>query len=57
MGNRRFYKILKIFLVPVLNLFLLGSGSVPVSFLPGSGSVSKFGLDPDKNYTDPQHCW
>ena len=53
MGNRPFYKI-KIFLVPVLNLFLLGSGSV--SFLPGSGSVSKFGLDPDKNYTDPQHC-
>ena len=46
MGNRGFYKIFKIFLVPVLNPFLLGSGSV--SFLPGSGSVSKFGLDPDK---------
>ena len=27
-------------------------------FMPGSGSVSKFGLDPDpyQNDPDPQHC-
>ena len=38
-----FYQIFIIFLV--LNPFLPGSGFV--SFMPGSGSVSKFGLDPD----------
>ena len=61
-----FFKVIPIFTVPVKNIKQCMGYELFIKFfdfktlnpfMPGSGSVSKFGLDPDpyQNDPDPQH--